>query len=129
MIRATHKQPAIPVTGRVIAITGAARGIGRATAQALLAKSARVAIGDLDLDFAWATATDLGDDVIAIPLDVTDRTSLAAFLDETRGERVHRPRQQRHQRPMSHEYLATNPMVHPVVGVNVPLHVIAAGRR
>jgi NAD(P)-dependent dehydrogenase (short-subunit alcohol dehydrogenase family) len=31
-----------------VAITGAARGIGRSTAQALIARGARVAIGDVD---------------------------------------------------------------------------------
>lgn len=86
MIRAIHMRPAIPVTGRVVAITGGARGIGRATANALVAKAARVAIGDLDLDLAQVTATDLGRDVIATHLDVTDRTSFAAFLDETEDQ-------------------------------------------
>jgi len=38
------------VAGRTIVITGAARGIGYATAQALLARGARVVIGDRDLD-------------------------------------------------------------------------------
>ena len=38
------------VVGVGVAITGAARGIGRATAEALIAQGARIAIGDLDLD-------------------------------------------------------------------------------
>lgn len=69
--------------GRVVAITGAARGIGKATAAALVAKGCRVAIGDLDLELAEQTAAQLGGDTIALPLDVTDRASFARFLDET----------------------------------------------
>jgi NAD(P)-dependent dehydrogenase (short-subunit alcohol dehydrogenase family) len=55
---------------RVIAITGAARGIGRATADELARRGARVAIGDLHPPGA-------GD----FEVDVTDRDSFAAFLD------------------------------------------------
>jgi NAD(P)-dependent dehydrogenase (short-subunit alcohol dehydrogenase family) len=69
--------------GKVVAITGGARGIGKATATALVAKGCRVAIGDLDLELAEQTATGLGGGTIALALDVTDRASFAAFLDET----------------------------------------------
>ena len=68
------------LTGRTAAITGGARGIGRATASALLAHGMRVAIGDLDLPAAQATAEALGPSVVALPLDVTDRGSFEAFL-------------------------------------------------
>jgi NAD(P)-dependent dehydrogenase (short-subunit alcohol dehydrogenase family) len=70
-----------PLSGRVVAITGGARGIGRATAEALVRKGARVAIGDVDLALAESTAAELGGGVVALPLDVTDRDSFAAFLD------------------------------------------------
>lgn len=69
--------------GKVVAITGGARGIGRATATALVGKGCRVAIGDLDLELAEETAAGLGGGTIALPLDVTDRASFKAFLDET----------------------------------------------
>jgi NADP-dependent 3-hydroxy acid dehydrogenase YdfG len=69
------------LAGQTAAITGAARGIGKATAQALLSKGMRVAIGDLDLAAAEQTAAELGPSAIAAPLDVTDRDSFAAFLD------------------------------------------------
>ena len=36
------------LAGKIVAITGGARGIGRATATALIAQGARVAIGDID---------------------------------------------------------------------------------
>jgi NADP-dependent 3-hydroxy acid dehydrogenase YdfG len=74
------KQPRI-LAGETAAITGGARGIGRATAKALLARGMRVAIGDVDLDAASATAAELGGSCIALPLDVTARESFAAFLD------------------------------------------------
>jgi len=68
--------------GQVVAITGGGRGIGRATAAALIARGARVAIGDLDAPLAEKTASELGSGMIGLPLDVTDRASFSAFLDE-----------------------------------------------
>jgi NAD(P)-dependent dehydrogenase (short-subunit alcohol dehydrogenase family) len=70
------------LSGKVVAITGGARGIGRATAQALVRKGCRVAVGDLDLELAEKTAAELGGGTIAAPLDVTDRDSFAAFIGE-----------------------------------------------
>jgi NADP-dependent 3-hydroxy acid dehydrogenase YdfG len=74
------KQPRI-LAGETAAITGAARGIGRATAEAFLRQGMRVAIGDVDLDAARQTASELGASAVALPLDVTDRDSFGAFLD------------------------------------------------
>jgi short-subunit dehydrogenase len=71
------------LSGKVVAITGGARGIGKATATALVRKGCRVAIGDLELELAEQTAAGLGGGTIALPLDVTDRGSFAKFLDET----------------------------------------------
>jgi NAD(P)-dependent dehydrogenase (short-subunit alcohol dehydrogenase family) len=70
------------LSGKVVAITGGARGIGKATATALVRKGCRVAIGDLDLELAEQTASQLGGGTIATALDVTDRSSFASFLDE-----------------------------------------------
>jgi NAD(P)-dependent dehydrogenase (short-subunit alcohol dehydrogenase family) len=74
------KQPRL-LAGQSAAITGAARGIGRATAQAFLRQGMRVAIGDVDLAAAEQTAAELGPRTVALPLDVTDRDSFARFLD------------------------------------------------
>ncbi len=71
------------LSGKVVAITGGARGIGKATATALVRKGCRVAIGDLDLELAEQTATGLGGGTVALPLDVTDRASFESFLAET----------------------------------------------
>src|SRR6202022_4424374 len=76
------------IRGRTIAITGAARGIGYATAKALLARGARVVIGDRDValqESAVADLTKLGQ-VSGYPLDVTDRESFATFLDKARTD-------------------------------------------
>jgi NAD(P)-dependent dehydrogenase (short-subunit alcohol dehydrogenase family) len=70
------------LAGKVVAITGGARGIGKATAAALVRKGCRVAIGDLNLPLAEQTAATLGGGTLALPLDVTDRASFAGFLDE-----------------------------------------------
>jgi NADP-dependent 3-hydroxy acid dehydrogenase YdfG len=79
------KQPRI-LAGGAAAITGAARGIGRATAQALVRQGMKVAIGDVDLQAAQATAEQLGPSTVALALDVTDRVSFSAFLDEAQAQ-------------------------------------------
>src|SRR3954447_24414636 len=69
--------------GRHVAVTGGARGIGAAIAEAMRRAGARVTIGDLDVAAARATATRL--DALGLALDVTDRESFAAFLDEAQA--------------------------------------------
>ena len=69
------------LAGRVIAITGAARGIGLATAEALIAQGAKVSIGDVDLELAEKEAQRIG--AKAFKVDVRDRASFAQFIQNT----------------------------------------------
>src|ERR1700694_33396 len=73
------KTPRI-LAGQTAAITGGARGIGRATAEALLRQGMKVAIGDVDLDAARKTGSALGARTAGLPLDVTNRASVVAFM-------------------------------------------------
>jgi len=75
------KQPRI-IVGQVAAITGAARGIGKATAKALAREGVKVAIGDLDAELARSAAQEVGGGAIGLGLDVTDRPSFQRFIDE-----------------------------------------------
>lgn len=70
--------PGIDLDGAVVAITGAAQGIGKATAEAFAARDARVALGDLDVPLAEKAAAEIGG--FAHALDVADAGSFAAFL-------------------------------------------------
>ena len=69
--------------GKTALITGGARGIGRAFAQAYLQNGARVAIADIDRDLCQATATALGDQVLAVHMDVSDPASITQAVDQT----------------------------------------------
>ncbi|HEX5853655.1 MAG TPA: SDR family oxidoreductase, partial [Solirubrobacteraceae bacterium] len=71
----------LSLSNQVIAITGGARGIGHATAQALARRGARVAIGDLDGDLAARVAAELGGHAFGVGVDVTDNAAFTAFLD------------------------------------------------
>src|SRR5271156_1806569 len=79
------KQPRI-LAGQSAVITGAARGIGRVTAEAFLRQGMRVAIGDVDPLTARETASELGPSTVALALDVTERASFKAFLDEAEAQ-------------------------------------------
>jgi NAD(P)-dependent dehydrogenase (short-subunit alcohol dehydrogenase family) len=74
------------LSGAVVAITGAAGGIGAATAGALSRAGAKVALGDLDVEGARRVADPLYGPHLVRALDVTDRESFTTFLDETEAE-------------------------------------------
>jgi NAD(P)-dependent dehydrogenase (short-subunit alcohol dehydrogenase family) len=69
------------LAGKIVVITGGARGIGAATARMLVAEGALVAIGDVDGTLAARTAGELGGRTLGLPLDVTDHAGYTAFLD------------------------------------------------
>jgi NADP-dependent 3-hydroxy acid dehydrogenase YdfG len=70
-----------PLAGRHVAVTGAARGIGLAIAQAASERGASVSLGDLDGDLAAASAASLPN-AAGHALDVSDRQSFERFLDD-----------------------------------------------
>ncbi|GFE66046.1 sorbitol dehydrogenase [Litoreibacter roseus] len=71
------------LSGKTALITGAARGIGRAFAEAYIREGAKVAIADIDFDRANRTVADLGDAALAVRLDVTDQNSIDKVVNET----------------------------------------------
>jgi NAD(P)-dependent dehydrogenase (short-subunit alcohol dehydrogenase family) len=74
------------LSDKVVAITGGARGIGRATALVLAREGARVAIADLDGDLAAEAAAELDVDAIGVGVDITDNRAFSAFLDHAERE-------------------------------------------
>jgi rhamnulose-1-phosphate aldolase/alcohol dehydrogenase len=74
-----------PLATRIALVTGAASGIGKATAARLAAEGACVVIADLDLEKAEAAAAEIGstDVAIGVRADVTDEKAVQAAVDET----------------------------------------------
>jgi rhamnulose-1-phosphate aldolase/alcohol dehydrogenase len=72
-----------PLQGRVALVTGAASGIGRATAERLAAEGACVVIADLDETAAQEVAASIGstDRAVGVAVDVTDATAVQAAVD------------------------------------------------
>lgn len=68
--------------GRRALVTGAARGIGRAFAEAYAREGARVAIADINLDGAREVAGAIGGGAMAVRLDVADQASIEAAVAE-----------------------------------------------
>lgn len=75
------------LNGKSALITGAARGIGRAFAEAYVAEGANVAIADINLSAAQAAAAEIGAGAYALHLDVTRQASIDAAIAEVENQR------------------------------------------
>jgi NAD(P)-dependent dehydrogenase (short-subunit alcohol dehydrogenase family) len=71
---------------RRILITGAAGGIGRATAELLAAEGASVALADIRAEALDAAATAIGGDALAVRMDLEDPRSIAAAVAESEAK-------------------------------------------
>ena len=69
--------------GKTALITGAARGIGLAFAEAYIREGARVALADIDIARAEGEAARLGNAAFAVEMDVTRQDSIDAAVDAT----------------------------------------------
>src|SRR6476659_4989983 len=72
--------------GKIAIVTGAAAGIGAATAAALAVEGARVVVADLDEDGAVERAAgirDSGGDAIAVAADISNETAVESLVEQT----------------------------------------------
>ena len=74
-----------PLAGRIALVTGAASGLGKATALRLAAEGACVVVADRDLAGAQTVASEIGnaDKAIGISMDVTDEEAISAAVAAT----------------------------------------------
>lgn len=75
----------VDLSGRVALVTGAARGIGKAIADALAANGARVIYTDIDFDELERSAS-VSSGATAMEMDVTDEAQVQAVTKEAAGE-------------------------------------------
>ncbi|HEX3604931.1 MAG TPA: short-chain dehydrogenase/reductase [Candidatus Dormibacteraeota bacterium] len=78
--------PALDVRGRVVLVTGGARGIGLDTARRLAARGARLAVLDIDGAEAERAAAIIGGGAIARTVDVTDAAAVTAAVESVVAE-------------------------------------------
>ena len=69
--------------GKVVIITGAARGIGAAAARLFAAEGARLMLADVLAEPLVALAREIGEHAAVCPTDVTDETAVRKLVDDT----------------------------------------------
>jgi NAD(P)-dependent dehydrogenase (short-subunit alcohol dehydrogenase family) len=71
------------LAGKVAVVTGAARGIGRATAERLLAEGAKVVVSDIDAQTLEKTAAEIGPavNVFAVRADVSKKSEVVGLVE------------------------------------------------
>jgi len=70
------------LSGKRAFVTGGAQGIGRAIAHALARSGVRVAIADIDGHAAQRTAKEIGENAVAVEIDVRERASVERAFNE-----------------------------------------------
>lgn len=73
------------LSGKVTLVTGAARGIGRATAEGLAAAGARVIVVDIDAAAAQEVADGIGSAAVAMGCDVSSDAQVVALAKKVTG--------------------------------------------
>ena len=73
------------ILGSTTVVTGGASGLGRATAERLLAGGGRVTLLDLPRSPGTQVAADMGDNALFAPADVTNPDEVTAALDAEVG--------------------------------------------
>ncbi len=74
--------PYSELNGKRAFITGGAQGIGRAIAHALVRSGVKVAIADIDGEAAQRTAKEIGENAVAVEVDVRERVSVERAFSE-----------------------------------------------
>lgn len=78
---AVRRQTGRRLAGKTVLLTGAAQGIGAATARALSRHGASLALVDIRADELRQLVAELGEDAAAYPADITDYRALQAAVE------------------------------------------------
>jgi 3-oxoacyl-[acyl-carrier protein] reductase len=73
----------IDLQGKIVIVTGSARGIGKAIAAKMIARGATVIVSDILKEEGEATAKELGANASFVPCDISDRVAAKSLIDTT----------------------------------------------